>query len=102
MPEGRRGPGRKPVHIDLVELEKLCALQCTDEEIADWFDVSTRTIESRRKQPGGRPLRLGSSRVGCGGLSQTSSCGPTPGASNRSSAQTGASGQYGLAHSELC
>jgi len=34
-----------------VELEKLCALQCTDEEIADWFDVSTRTIESRRKQP---------------------------------------------------
>jgi hypothetical protein len=51
MPEGRRGPGRKPVHIDLVELEKLCALQCTDEEIADWFDVSTRTIESRRKQP---------------------------------------------------
>src|SRR6266581_7720837 len=51
MPETRRGPGRKPVHIDLVELEKLCALQCTDEEIADWFDVSTRTIESRRKQP---------------------------------------------------
>ena len=51
MPEGRRGPGRKPAHIDLVELEKLCALQCTDEEIADWFDVSTRTIESRRKQP---------------------------------------------------
>ena len=51
MPDGRRGPGRKPVQIDLVELEKLCALQCTDEEIADWFDVSTRTIESRRKQP---------------------------------------------------
>jgi hypothetical protein len=39
------------VNIDLVELEKLCSLQCTDEEIAAWFSVSTRTIESRRKQP---------------------------------------------------
>jgi hypothetical protein len=26
-------------------------LQCTDEEIASWLGVSTRTIESRRKQP---------------------------------------------------
>jgi hypothetical protein len=39
------------VNIDLVELEKLCSLQCTDEEIAAWFGISTRTIESRRKQP---------------------------------------------------
>ena len=37
--------------IDLVELEKLCMLQCTDEEIAAWFDVSTRTIERRRLEP---------------------------------------------------
>ena len=35
--------------IDLVELEKLCAMQCTDEEIAAFFCVSTRTIERRRK-----------------------------------------------------
>ena len=35
--------------IDLAELEKLCALQCTDEEIAAWFHVTTRTIERRRK-----------------------------------------------------
>ena len=27
-------------------------LQCTDEEIAAWFGVSTRTIERRRLQPG--------------------------------------------------
>ena len=47
----RPGAGRKPVQIDLVELEKLCALQCTDEEIAHFMGVSTRTIESRRKQP---------------------------------------------------
>jgi len=50
MTEVRRR-GRKPVQIDLVELEKLCALHCTDQEIADWFGVSTRTIESQRKRP---------------------------------------------------
>jgi hypothetical protein len=43
--------GRKPVQIDLIELEKLCSLQCTHEELADWFGVSTRTIETRRKRP---------------------------------------------------
>jgi hypothetical protein len=35
--------------IDLVELEKLCALQCTDQELAGWFNVTTRTIERKRK-----------------------------------------------------
>ena len=35
--------------INLGELEKLAALQCTNEEIAAWFGVSTRTIERRRK-----------------------------------------------------
>jgi hypothetical protein len=35
--------------IDLAELERLSAMQCTDEEIAAWFKVSTRTIERRRK-----------------------------------------------------
>src|SRR5579864_7636811 len=52
MPGGSRpGAGRKPAKIDLLELEKLASLQCTDEEIASFFGVSTRTIESRRKQP---------------------------------------------------
>jgi hypothetical protein len=52
MPGGaRHGAGRKPVKIDLVELEKLCSVNCTDEEISAWFGVSTRTIENRRKQP---------------------------------------------------
>ena len=37
--------------INLGELEKLAALQCSDEEIAGWFGVSTRTIERRRKSP---------------------------------------------------
>jgi hypothetical protein len=52
MPGGARpNAGRKPVNIDLVELEKLCSLQCTDAEIAGFFGVSTRSIEKRRKQP---------------------------------------------------
>jgi hypothetical protein len=52
MPGGARPrSGRKAIAIDLVELEKLCSLQCTHQELAAWFNVSTRTIESRRKQP---------------------------------------------------
>jgi hypothetical protein len=43
--------GRKPVHIDLMQLEKLAALQCTDEELAAWFGVSPYTIAKRRKKP---------------------------------------------------
>jgi hypothetical protein len=39
---------RPKVKIDLTELEKLCGMQCTDEEVAAFFDVSTRTIERRR------------------------------------------------------
>lgn len=46
----RPGAGRKAATIDLVEMEKLCALQCTDAELAAWFGVSTRTVERRRKQ----------------------------------------------------
>ena len=51
MPGGSRaGAGRKPAPIDLNELEKLCSLQCSDEEIAAWFNVSVRTIQNRRQQ----------------------------------------------------
>lgn len=35
--------------IDLVELEKLCNMQCTDVEIAQFLGISSRTIERRRK-----------------------------------------------------
>jgi hypothetical protein len=47
----REGAGRKPAEIDLSELEKLCLLQCNDEEIAAWFNVSVRTLQNRREQP---------------------------------------------------
>ncbi len=40
---------RPETKIDVVELEKLCSMQCTDEEIAAFFGVSKKTIERRRK-----------------------------------------------------
>ena len=30
--------------IDQNEFEKLCALQCTQEEICAWFDVTDKTL----------------------------------------------------------
>ena len=47
----RHGAGRKPISIDLNELQKLCVLQCTHEEIAAWFNCSVRTIEKYTKEP---------------------------------------------------
>jgi len=41
---------RPKSEIDLDELEKLCAMQCTDQEIASILGVSTRTIERRKVQ----------------------------------------------------
>jgi hypothetical protein len=40
---------RPEAKIDIAELEKLCGMQCTDEEIAAFLGISTRTIERRRK-----------------------------------------------------
>jgi hypothetical protein len=52
MQGGRRpGAGRKPLEIDLEQLEKLASLQCTDRELAAYFRCTTRTIEKRRKEP---------------------------------------------------
>jgi hypothetical protein len=41
------GGGRPFIEIDLAELEKLCRLNCTVEEVAAFFGVSKRTIEYR-------------------------------------------------------
>ena len=37
--------GRPTKQIDQEQFEKLCGIQCTEEEIAEWFDVSEDTIE---------------------------------------------------------
>lgn len=36
---------RPQKEIDIEQFEKLCALQCTEEEIANWFKCSVDTIE---------------------------------------------------------
>jgi len=42
--------GKKRIEIDFEELDKLCALQCSEQEIADWFNCSVDTIERRVKE----------------------------------------------------
>lgn len=33
-------------NIDQKEFEKLCAIQCTKQEICDWFEITDKTLES--------------------------------------------------------
>jgi hypothetical protein len=47
----RRGAGRKIIEPDLIELEKLCALQCTHIDLAHFFGASERTVEKWGKNP---------------------------------------------------
>jgi hypothetical protein len=42
--------GRPIIEIDWVQFEKLCAIFCTLEEIASWFDCSADTIERACKR----------------------------------------------------
>jgi hypothetical protein len=32
--------------IDMEQFEKLCGLQCTEEEICNWFDITDKTLSS--------------------------------------------------------
>lgn len=38
--------GRPPKEINQIEFEKLCGMQCTQEEICDWFDVTDKTLNT--------------------------------------------------------
>lgn len=42
---------RPQAKLDPEALEKLCSLQCTDEEIAAFFGVSAKTIQRRKSVP---------------------------------------------------
>ena len=44
---------RPRIKIDWEQFEKLCTMQCTKEEIADWFDCSHDTIERAVKRKTG-------------------------------------------------
>jgi hypothetical protein len=47
----KRGP--KPIQINWEEFDKLCALHCTLEEFACYFDCSVDTIENKVKEAHG-------------------------------------------------
>ena len=38
--------GRPRIEIDKEQFEKLCGLQCTRDEICDWFHVTDKTLDS--------------------------------------------------------
>lgn len=48
--------GRPPKTINQQEFEKLCALQCTHDEICGWFDVTAPTLEAWCKQTYGKDM----------------------------------------------
>lgn len=49
--EGSNRPGRPNAKVDLKELEKICMLNCTDAELAAYFQVSVDTIDRLKKNP---------------------------------------------------
>jgi hypothetical protein len=42
--------GRPKIEIDFAEVDKLCQIQCTGEEIASFFEISYDTLERRCKE----------------------------------------------------
>ncbi len=42
--------GRPKINIDFKELEKLCHIQCSEMEIADWFHCTVDTVNARVKE----------------------------------------------------
>ena len=48
-PNNKNG-GRPKRSINWVEAEKLCSLQCSELEIADWFHISVDTLSRRLKE----------------------------------------------------
>lgn len=43
-------PGRPKKEVDWKQFDKLCALQCTEQEIADYFEMDTDTLEARIRE----------------------------------------------------
>ena len=41
---------RRKINIDFKELERLCYMQCTETEIADWFHCGISTIVLRIRE----------------------------------------------------
>lgn len=41
---------RKPLDLDIIELEKLAAMHCTQQEVAAFFDTTHKTISIKLRQ----------------------------------------------------
>ena len=52
---GKVGRPKKP--IDWREAEKLCALQCSEVEVADWFGISIDTLARRLRDEKGQTFK---------------------------------------------
>lgn len=51
MEEKKRNLGGRPrKEVEWREFDKLCSLQCTEQEIADWFEMNTDTLETRIRE----------------------------------------------------
>lgn len=48
--------GRPRKEIEKTEFEKLCALQCTHEEICGWFDITPKTLERWCRETYGKDM----------------------------------------------
>lgn len=48
--------GRPPKEINQEQFEKLCGLQCTQEEICSWFDITSKTLEKWCKETYGKDM----------------------------------------------
>lgn len=44
--KNKKKMGRPRKYIDIKEFEKLCALQCTEEEICGWFGITDKTLNT--------------------------------------------------------
>lgn len=59
---------RKKVNIDFKELERLCYMQCSEQEIAQWFHCGISTIVSRIREQFGISFQEYFERNHVGGL----------------------------------
>ncbi len=50
MSENKRSVGRPLIEIDWQQFDKLCSIQCSQREIASWFDCSVDTIDRAVKR----------------------------------------------------
>lgn len=59
--------GRPKIELDKEEFEKLCEIQCTKEEMANWFNISPDTVENFCKAEYSKTFSAAYKRFSSGG-----------------------------------